>query len=229
MLEGIILAGGFGTRLKTVIPDLPKPMAPIAGRPFLEILLHSLSRKGFTRIVLSLGYLADKIIGHFGKEFAGIELIYAVEYQPLGTGGAIRLAMEKCNEDHQFIFNGDTYLDLEIDAVEFLWQQQYSAIIVGREVSDTSRYGRLIIENDKVIGFSEKGVTGRGLINGGCYVLGKDQLNDFPVNSAFSFETDYLAKIIKNSPFSLFITSGDFIDIGIPADYARAQIELAGK
>lgn len=229
MLEGIILAGGFGTRLQKVVPDLPKPMAPIAGKPFLEILLNSLSEKGFSKIILSLGYLADKIISHFGEEFQGIKLTYVVEKEPLGTGGAIRLAMEKTTANHQFIFNGDTYLDLEIDAVEKLWQQNLSAIIVGREVADTARYGRLIVENGKVSGFSEKGISGRGLINAGCYVLAKNQLDSFPINKTFSLETDYLAEIVKASPIDLFVTTGDFIDIGIPEDFERAQTLLKEK
>lgn len=229
MLEGIILAGGFGTRLQKIVPDLPKPMAPIAGRPFLEILLSSLAEKGFTRIILSLGYLADKIIDHFGNQFLNIELVYVIEDKPLGTGGAGRLAMEKSLQDHIFVFNGDTYLDLEVNAVEQMWQAKHSAIIVGREVSDTSRYGRLLAERGKITGFAEKGVAGRGLINAGCYLLKKGQLDNFPIYTPFSLETDYLANAVKDSSFNLFITSGDFIDIGIPEDYARAQIELAGE
>lgn len=229
MLEGIILAGGFGTRLKKIVPDLPKPLAPIAGQPFLEILLNSLAQKGFTHIILSLGYLADKIINRFGKSFAGVELIYVIENEPLGTGGAVRLAMEKVIQDHVFIFNGDTYLDLEINAVEQMWQNRHSAIIVGREVRDTSRYGRLLVEQDKIIGFSEKGISGSGIINGGCYVLKNNELSDFPILTPFSLETDYFTKIVKDSPINLFITAGDFIDIGIPEDYKRAQTFLSGK
>lgn len=229
MREAIVLAGGFGTRLREIIPDLPKPMAPVAGRPFLEILLSFLAQKGFTRVVLSLGFMADKITGHFGTQFSGIELVYVVEDEPLGTGGAIRLALEQCCDNHAFVFNGDTYLDLEIEAVEQLWREKHSAIIVGREVSDTSRYGRLFIEKGEIKGFAEKRATGSGLINAGCYLLKRNQLDDFPIYLPFSFETDYLTDALKNSSFNLFITSGDFIDIGIPGDYARAQIELAGK
>ena len=107
-MEGIVLAGGFGTRLREVVPDLPKPMAPIAGRPFLEILLSTLARKGFTRVVLSLGFMAEKIITHFGESYAGMHLVYEVESRPLGTGGAIRAALTRFESDHVFIFNGDT-------------------------------------------------------------------------------------------------------------------------
>ncbi len=113
-MEAIVLAGGFGTRLRQVVPDLPKPMAPIAGRPFLEILLLSLYQKGFSRVVLSLGFMAEKIIAHFGDRYVGMDLVYAVEHHPLGTGGAIRVALAQCASDHVFVFNGDTYLDLEV-------------------------------------------------------------------------------------------------------------------
>lgn len=142
-MEAVILAGGFGTRLREVVPDLPKPMVPIANKPFLEILLGDLARKGFKRVVLSLGYKAEVIITHFGKRFAGMDIAYAVEDTPLGTGGAVRMGMSQCLSDHVFIFNGDTFLDLEADAVELLWQKHRHCIIVARKVSDTSRYGRL--------------------------------------------------------------------------------------
>lgn len=226
-MEAIILAGGFGTRLRQIVPDLPKPMAPVAGRPFLEILLNSLSNKGFSRIILSLGFMSEKIIGHFGNSFQGIEIVYVIEGKPLGTGGAIRFALEKAIQDHVFVFNGDTYLDLEIKKIEKQWQLNQSLIIVGKEVEDTSRYGRLVIKNGKITGFAEKLVTGRGLINAGCYVLKKDELKNFPLQTAFSFESEYLAKKVLDTPFNLFITQGDFIDIGIPEDYAKAQLLLA--
>lgn len=228
-MEAIVLAGGFGTRLRQAVPDLPKPMAPIAGRPFLEILLGSLAAKGVTRVVLSLGYLAEKISGHFGASFAGMDLVYEVEHAPLGTGGAVRLAMQQCRQDHVFVFNGDTYLDLDIGAVERLWQSHRRPIIVGREVDDTARYGRLDTDGVRVSGFAEKGAAGPGLINAGTYVLQRGQLDGFALNTAFSLETDYLAKILAAEPFDLFATSGHFIDIGVPEDFARAQTELAGR
>lgn len=226
MLEAIILAGGFGTRLRSVVSNVPKPMAPIAGRPFLEIMLGLLIRKGFSRVILSVGFMAEKITNHFGERFLGAEISYSLEDLPLGTGGAVRLAMEKCEEDHVYVFNGDTYLDLEADSVERLWYERRSPIVVGREVADTSRYGRLSTKDGKVIDFLEKGVQERGLINAGCYVLKRRQLEEFPLYHPFSIETDYLTKAVTKSPFELFVTSGNFIDIGVPDDYARAQIEL---
>ena len=225
-MEAIILAGGFGTRLREVVPDLPKPMAPIGGRPFLEILLASLARKGMQRVILSLGFLAEKISAHFGDSFAGMALDYVVEHVPLGTGGAVRLAMTHCDADHVFVFNGDTFLDLEVGAVESHWQKRRHPIIVGREVPETARYGRLLIERGVVIGFSEKGATGLGTINAGCYVFNRDQLCDFALAKFFSLEADYLARAVTEECFDLFPTKGHFIDIGVPEDYARAQIVL---
>lgn len=227
-MEAIVLAGGFGTRLREVVPDLPKPMAPVAGRPFLEILLHALASKGFCRVVLSLGFMADKVVAYFGDHFAGMELVYEVEDTPLGTGGAVRQALTRCTEDHVFVFNGDTYLDLEVADVEAHWQAHHEPIIVAREVPDTARYGRLNTVEDRVIGFLEKGMAGPGLINAGCYVLPVAILNKFALGQAFSLETDYLAKTVGVQRTDLFVTGGHFIDIGVPEDYARAQSELAG-
>jgi D-glycero-alpha-D-manno-heptose 1-phosphate guanylyltransferase len=227
-MEAIILAGGFGTRLRQLVPDLPKPMAPVAGRPFLEILLSALASKGFKRVILSTGYMAEKISSYFGDQYAGMELSYVVEEQPLGTGGAVRLALTQCHEDHVFIFNGDTYLDLEVEAIEKLWQTHKRSIIVGREVLDTARYGRLLTANGSVSGFAEKGGAGPGLINAGCYVFCRHQLDSFQPYFAFSLETDYLATEVTHRLFDVFVTDGLFIDIGIPQDFQLAQTVLAG-
>jgi D-glycero-alpha-D-manno-heptose 1-phosphate guanylyltransferase len=228
-MEAIILAGGFGTRLKHVIPNLPKPMAPIAGQPFLEILLSMLSRKGFKRVILSLGFMAEKIIGHFGNEYQGMELVYEVESLPLGTGGAVRAALTRCLTDHVFIFNGDTYLDLEIKILENIWQKNHHPLIVVREVPDSSRFGTVDINSDgRVIAFLEKGKSGPGIINAGCYVFPTSSLNDFVLGKKFSLENDYFVKNLHHIRFDSFVTQGQFIDIGIPEEYVAAQIILAG-
>lgn len=225
-MEAIVLAGGFGTRLRQVVADVPKPMAPIAGRPFLEILLGSLARKGFARVVLSLGFMAEKISDHFGTRFAGVDIAYVVEDTPLGTGGAIRLALEACTQNHVFVFNGDTYLDLEVQSLEQQWQAKRHQVVVGRHVPDTSRYGRLVVDDGRITGFAEKGIAGPGLINAGCYVLATDALARFSLNQPFSIETDYLVPEVISATMDVFVTEGMFIDIGIPEDYARAQTLL---
>jgi D-glycero-alpha-D-manno-heptose 1-phosphate guanylyltransferase len=226
-MEAIVLAGGFGTRLHKVVADVPKPMAPIAGRPFLEILLSSLSRKGFSRVVLSLGFKAKLISDFFGSRFAGMDLEYVVEEIPLGTGGATRLAAASCDRDHFFVFNGDTYLDLDAERLEELWQTKKNSIVVGRWVQDTARFGRLLLKDDRITSFDEKGISGSGVINAGCYVLARDALSKFPLNQPFSIEIDYLNHEVINKAVYAFVTEGMFIDIGVPEDYARAQILFA--
>jgi D-glycero-alpha-D-manno-heptose 1-phosphate guanylyltransferase len=226
-MEAIILAGGSGTRLREVVPDLPKPMAPIAGRPFLAILLALLDRKGFARVVLSVGFMAEKITNYFGNRFGSLELVYVVEPKPLGTGGAVRLAMQACTNDHIFIVNGDTFLDLDVNQVERNWQMHRRPIIVAREQPDTTRYGRLLVVDGGVTAIADKGATGPGLINAGCYVFNRGQLDRYPVGLPFSLESDYLSKAVASTRFDVYVTTGIFIDIGVPEDYRRAQSELA--
>ena len=226
-MEAIVLAGGFGTRLRELVPNLPKAMAPVSGRPFLEILLGTLARKGFRRLVLALGYMAESVVDHFGEKFAGMNLVYEIERVPLGTGGAVRRALGRCEADHVFVLNGDTYLDLEVDEVEAQWQREHVPIIVAREVPDTLRYGRLNTIGRRVVGFVAQGLAGSGLINAGCYVFPKDIARQFPADETFSLESDFLAKSVTQSPFHFFVCRGDFVDIGVPDDYVRAQSELA--
>lgn len=226
-MEAIVLAGGLGTRLRGVVPNLPKTMAPVCGRPFLEILLTMLSGKGFGRVILSLGHMSTTIVEYFGDRFAGMELVYEIESLPLGTGGAVRRALGRCDSDHAFVLNGDTYLDLEVGEIEAQWQRQRCPIIVAREVPDTSRYGRLSVDNGSVVGFSEKGRGGRGLINVGCYVFPRDIVERFPKMESFSLESDFLAKNAGVLVLQIFISSGYFVDIGVPEDYLRALRDLA--
>jgi D-glycero-alpha-D-manno-heptose 1-phosphate guanylyltransferase len=220
-MDAIVLAGGFGTRLREVVNDVPKPMAPIAGRPLLEIVLSTLRRKGIGRAVLSVGFMADKIIGHFGEHYDGLDLVYEIEDRPLGTGGAAARALHRCRGDHALVLNGDTYLDLEVAALKAAWRGV--PIIVARQVDDTARYGRLAVDGGRVVGFAEKGVAGPGLINAGSYVLPVDLFGDMPPPAPFSLEADFLTPAVKARRFDVFVTAGQFIDIGIPEDFLRAQ------
>jgi D-glycero-alpha-D-manno-heptose 1-phosphate guanylyltransferase len=224
-MEAIILAGGFGTRLRSLVSDVPKPMAPICGMPLLEILLRSLKAKDIDRVVLAVGYMADKIISYFGESYEGIDILYEQEITPLGTGGAIRRALARCESDHIFIFNGDTYADLEIEALEAQWQRDKNPIIVAREVEDVSRFGLIELEGIRVVSFSEKSGEGAGVINAGCYVFPVHLLENITPES-FSLETDFLKDGVLLQHFDVFITSGKFIDIGIPEEFERAQIDL---
>lgn len=226
-MEAIVLAGGYGTRLREIVPSLPKPMAPVAGRPFLAILLASLAKKGFKRVVLSVGFMADKISNYFGSEYLGMQLIYEVEYQPMGTGGALRLALSNCQSDHIFVFNGDTFVDLEVIEMEKLWQANHVPSIVVREVQDASRFGSVIVDGGRVISFLDKGIAGAGMINAGCYLVPKNLLDEFELGTSFSLESEFFYGAVRLQKINGFVTHGLFIDIGVPDDYRLAQTLLA--
>jgi D-glycero-alpha-D-manno-heptose 1-phosphate guanylyltransferase len=222
-MEALILAGGLGTRLQAIVNDRPKPMALIRGQPFLEILLSSLCKKGFKRIIISVGFMADYIINYFGNSFLDMELIYSRENIPLGTGGAIKESLKKSLADHIYIFNGDTYIDLEVQALENLWQINNRPLMVGVRVINTLRYGRIESSEGIITSFVEKGLEGEGIINAGVYVVPRNILNGSTIKFPFSFEKDFLQKDIKRIPYGLFISKGYFIDIGDENDYLKIQ------
>jgi D-glycero-alpha-D-manno-heptose 1-phosphate guanylyltransferase len=226
-MEAIVLAGGFGTRLRSVVADVPKPMAPVGGRPFLSYILARLARQGITRTVLSVGYKADDIVSYFRGSHEGMRIGYARESVPLGTGGGIRLALAEVEDDHAVILNGDTFLDVDIAALESQWRARGNPIIVGRDVPDASRYGRLQIAGGRVTGFLP-GAPGPAVVNAGCYVFPRGLFDGEDLPQAFSLEADYLATAVGRRRFDTFVCDGYFIDIGIPEDYARAQVELPG-
>lgn len=226
-MEAIVLAGGLGTRLRSIVPDLPKAMAPLAGRPFLEILLNGLAQAGFHKVILALGYKADAIRRHVGDRFGNLRICYEIETAPLGTGGAVRGALTQVESDHVYVFNGDTFLAIEVGLIEDCWRHYREPIVIAREVPDTSRYGRLETVDGHIARFAEKGQGGSGLINAGCYVFPPTLLDAFPVGQPFSLESDFLATAVTHRPYRAFVTQGQFIDIGVPEDYARAQHELA--
>jgi D-glycero-alpha-D-manno-heptose 1-phosphate guanylyltransferase len=228
--EAIILAGGFGTRLRTVVNDVPKPMAPVNGKPFLHYLFEYLKKYGVEKAILSVGYLAEKVETHFGKDYLGITIEYAYENEPLGTGGGIRLAMEKCKGAHVLILNGDTFFDVPLD--EFSNQHlggSSDATLALRKVNDGSRYGTIALEGKRVAAFQEKNVAQKGesLINGGVYAIRRKTLMGLTeANMSFSIEQDFFAKYADKLWLQAFTCEGYFIDIGVPEDYERAQKEL---
>jgi D-glycero-alpha-D-manno-heptose 1-phosphate guanylyltransferase len=225
-MEAIVLAGGFGTRLRSIVSDVPKPMAPVAGHPFLELLLSSLRAKGITRAILSIGYMSEVITAHFTKYPAGIDLIYEIEPTPRGTGGAIATALRHVTRDHVFVFNGDTYLDLELSAVAAMWPGDRTPIVVARTVADTERFGRLELTNGRVQHFVGSGHKGPGVVNAGCYLIPRDIFAGAGLPDVFSFEQNFLG---QRPPLSLraFVSDGEFIDIGVPDEFQRAQIDFA--
>jgi len=222
MMDAIILAGGFGTRLQSVVSDVPKPMAPINGRPFLEILLKSLEKKGIKRVVLSVGYKAEIIMNYFGNSYGDIELVYEVEDCPLGTGGAIYASLEKCVSHHILVMNGDTFIDINLNDLISNFKLNNDLIVVGANVRNCSRYGGLEVEENRVIKFSEKKSSGPGVINAGSYLIPKTLFDGIEVVAPFSFELFLASNINKIRP-RFVLSSGYFIDIGVPEDYSKAQ------
>lgn len=223
----IILAGGFGTRLKTVVTDLPKPMAEVYGEPFLNYQLNYLKHYGIKEVIISTGHLAEKIKSHYGTSFTGLSISYSHEEEPLGTGGGIRLALEKCKDELAFVLNGDSYFDVDLENLHDLHFSQHSEISLAlRKVENASRYGTIEVgESNRIISFKEKSSSDKeGTINGGVYILNKEiYLKNTPGLINFSIEKDFFEKQLNNLTIKGFEFNGYFIDIGIPEDYAQAQ------
>lgn len=223
-MQAIILAGGLGTRLKSLVPDLPKPMAPIGNKPFLAYLLDYLSLQGMQEIILSVGYKHDVIQAYFGDSYANMIIKYSIEDKPLGTGGAIKQALTQIESDLTFILNGDSFLQADYRA--FLKQQQQSNAnftLALKHVADVARYGAVNVKDKQVISFFEKGKTGPGLISTGVYLCSKAFFNSFDLPEVFSIESDFLYHYIDSIKAEAFIVDDYFIDIGIPEDYMKAQ------
>lgn len=227
-MRAIILAGGLGTRLKSVVSDLPKPLAPIQQKPFLAYLLDYLQSQGVTNVVLSLGFQAQKIQDYFQSRFGAIGIDYVIETTPLGTGGAMRHALQLFADDSEpvFVLNGDTLLKADLHALYDFHQQYQSALTMALcRVENAERYGLVTVKGNSIIAFREKGKACAGLINAGVYLMSPSLLNDYHDGAVFSFERDFLpnAKVVPHA----FITEDYFIDIGSPDDYQRAKVELA--
>jgi len=230
VVEAIILAGGRGTRLSSVVPDLPKPMAPICGKPFLDYLLQRLAAQGISRVCLSVGYLADKIQNFYGSHFGEIELIYSVENSPLGTGGAMRAALVQTAADDVLVLNGDTIAEVDLQRMAAIHRASKRPITLALIwVPDTARYGAVQINNGTVTGFLEKGTTGPGFINAGCYLLKRSLFAQFCLPPSFSFEQEFLTRYLEELKPAASTSDGYFIDIGVPEDYQRAQIEMCAS
>lgn len=229
MKEAIVLAGGFGTRLQSVVSDVPKPMAPVAGRPFLTYVLDRLGRQGYDHVVLATGYLHEKVEAFFGKEYQGIAIDYARELSPLGTGGAMVNALQHCHEERVTVLNGDTLFDIDHNRlIQFAEEKNTLLAIVLRQVEDAGRYGSVEIDAEgRITAFREKDpACGAGLINGGIYRVSRHLFDGFSVGQQFSFEKDLMQQRFREERYYAYADGAYFIDIGIPDDYARAQHEL---
>ena len=231
-MKVIVLAGGFGSRLKHLVPDLPKPMAPVGGRPFLEYMLERLVEAGLNEIILSVGYRADVIRDHFGASWRGASITYAQEQVPLGTGGAIANAAKYAPRQDVLVLNGDAFLDLDFKAL-LDWRRDRGRAsplsMVLRQVEEVDRYGAVRCEDGVVVGYAEKGGSGPGLINAGVYILDPDVFQRFGLTAPFSFETEILQARATQLRPTAFITDAYFIDIGVDQDFRRAQTEVPAQ
>ena len=225
-METIILAGGFGTRLQQVVNDLPKSMAIVNGRPFLEYLLNYLSGQGTTKIIFSVGYKKDAIQEFLGNQFKTIPIDYVSEDEPLGTGGGIRYAFNKVEGESAFVLNGDSMFRIDFKAMEQRHGETGADITIAlRYLEETERFGSVKIDNEKrITGFAEKGHdTGPGYINGGIYLINKEYIVSSGFPEKFSIEKDCFEKKYVQSNFFGYPARGYFIDIGVPDDFYRAQ------
>lgn len=227
-LEVIILAGGFGTRLQSVVKDVPKPMADINGTPFLSFIMDYLIGQNVNKVLLSVGYKYEAIMTYFGSKYKNIDIQYIIEDKPIGTGGAIKKACQCTEGDDVIVLNGDTFFCLDLNKMlRFHYEQGADITIAIKPMKNVERYNTLILDKNKVIEFQDKMFREFGYINGGVYIISKKIFEPFQEGKEFfSFEIDFLKKKCLCLNFFAFISNSYFIDIGIPEDYKKAVKEL---
>lgn len=227
--EAIVLAGGFGTRLAHVLADVCKPMAPVAGRPFLRFVMDQLAEAGFEKVVVADGYRREQIEGYFGGAYRGLTVAYSPEDSPLLTGGAVKRALGRCSGDWVFVLNGDTWLDTDFTTMAVAAARApapVQAIVAVKRMHDFKRYGTVDVGVDGAItAFHEKEPCVEGLINAGIYLVRREALDAMP--ERFSLESDWFEKVVECGALRAVECDGEFIDIGVPEDYERAQAMLS--
>ncbi len=225
-MQALILAGGAGTRLRSVLPNLNKPMAPVAGKPFLEYLLLMLKKHGIDEATLCVGYKADLIQSYFGVGSRwGMQLSYSYETDFLGTAGALKLAADFIHDEEFFVMNGDSLFDSELCMLmPYHRDMKATATLALAHVNNTQRYGAVgTNELGQIVSFIEKGEGNReGLINSGIYVFAREVFDFIPEGQPVSLERDILPKLIGRGLYGLPL-KGYFVDIGVPADYMGLQ------
>lgn len=222
-MRAVVLAGGLGTRLQSVLMGQPKPMAKVSGRPFLEIILENLIKNGISEVIISVGYKSEQIISYFGAMFRGIPLTYQVESEPLGTGGAMKQALSSMAEEHCLVVNGDSYVDFDLFRLTKMYELENNPIIVTAFLDEVGRFGTVELEKNRIVSFNEKSISGEGTINAGVYLLPTNLFDNKNTPNTFSFEKDFLSQDIHRREYRTFPSSGVFIDIGTPEDYGRSQ------
>ena len=228
MPEAIILAGGLGTRLKSEVPDLPKCMAPVAGKPFIDYVIKYLIEQGVNGFIFSLGYKHDVVINHLESTWPNIKYEVAIEKNPLGTGGGIRFASKKVKSKSFFVLNGDTYFDVDLLSMFKNHESNNAQITVAlKQMVNFDRYGSVLInETNQISAFREKTSVDSGLINGGIYLIKKSLIEEISVEDPFSCEKEVLEKYIQKNFIYGFVSDGYFIDIGIPEDFKKANADF---
>lgn len=226
--EAVILAGGFGTRLRAALPDLPKSMAPVNGRPFLFYLINYLRAQGIEKFIFSLGYKHEVIEAYLKSQFSTLDFQCSIEKEPLGTGGAILAACYKTSGQTVLIANGDTLFKVDVARAFKEHDKHHShCTLLLKPMENFDRYGVVELnEDDSIRSFKEKQFYKTGLINGGVYILNTEQFLAEELPSKFSFEKDYLEKYYETRRIYGTVQDEYFIDIGIPEDYTRVQHEL---
>lgn len=223
-MKALILSGGQGERLEPIIKDIPKPMAPIAGKPFLEYLILQLVKQGITDIIISIGYKGDIIKSYFedGRKWCA-KIEYSEETDPLDTGGAIKKAIKLITDEQFIVMNGDSFFEISFNnLVSYHSLKKARATLALLSINNTDRYGRIVINNNgEVTKFIEKGCSGAGLINGGVYILNHSIFNNIP-NGKVSLENEILTFMANNGLYGLEV-KGFFVDIGIPEDYLSLE------
>ncbi|TSC88522.1 MAG: nucleotidyl transferase [Microgenomates group bacterium Gr01-1014_7] len=220
-----ILAGGFGTRLQSTVKGNPKALAEVRKHPFLEYLLHQLDQANFKKIVLCTGYLSDQIEKTFGERYKNLRLYYSPEQLPLGTAGGLRKALPLLNSESILVMNGDSFCEVDFKKIwQFHLNKKSKASLVLSSVSDTSRFGTVKLgKNDNIIGFQEKkGGSEAGLINAGIYLINKTFIAEIPKDKEMSLEKNVFPNWIGKG-FYGYKSNNNFIDIGIPENYAQAE------
>lgn len=221
-MEAVVLAGGLGRRLRPVVQDTQKVMAPVAGRPFLRFILDFLSDRGAGHVVLAVGYRHEDISDFFGESYRGMEITYSIEDEPLDTGGAIRKALESCREDFVFVLNGDSYFDIDLGALVRVHEATSSPfVIAAKRMEHFDRYGEIVVDGCRITEFGEKRYCASGLINAGIYYIARDFFSAVE-KQKFSLEKDIFENERYNGSFAACVCEGYFVDIGIPGDYERA-------
>lgn len=224
-MECIILAGGFGTRLQSVVADVPKCMAPVNEQPFLHYLFDYLAKQGCTKVILSLGYKHEVILKWLAKEQWPFAVDHVIEQEPLGTGGGIQLALQKASDDNIIVLNGDTMFRVNLqELLAYHQNKKATTTLALKPMQQFDRYGTVQLNDTGcIISFDEKKYCDTGLINGGVYVLNKTALTDKNLPEKFSLEQGYFERFVAEGNMYGFVSDTYFIDIGIPVDYQQAQ------